>query len=428
MRLATLFITAVFLSLCSLDGFSFLDDDHQITLKEPVGKKGTVSFYLHTDTTYSNGPGQEPLKQVLFELEGLAKFYVQRSNSNVRIFFVWNEYDQNERGFIIQRITLPGPEKYFFQFSWDSTEGFSDGYMNGVSLRNRKVVYAPWEMNNVATRVVLSGGPMKVTDIEVVSSYTPESELMKSVLQGFQDNPEDLHYTIKETRSIDLKKRRGDLIFQTEMSEAESMEGWVLEGPGIIEYKEGKMIMYSEFPDIPGSGKGHFNFWCPQDFPDNFVIEWDFELLDPHGCAVLQFSAKGVNGEDLLDPSLAPRDGKFGQYTSGDINSYLLTYFFNRQVIQTARPYLNLFKNIGNYEIAHGPATIDPDSKEFHHLQLIKNGDHIQFLVDGKLVINYHDNDLKRWGSPALKDGKIGFRQMAGTMVGYKNFKVWNLK
>ncbi|HBG28567.1 MAG TPA: hypothetical protein DDX75_15880 [Phycisphaerales bacterium] len=36
------------------------------------------------------------------------------------------------------------------------------------------------------------------------------------------------------------------------------------------------------------------------------------------------FSAKGINGEDVLDSSLTPRMGIFEDYTKGDINSYLI--------------------------------------------------------------------------------------------------------
>jgi len=56
-------------------------------------------------------------------------------------------------------------------------------------------------------------------------------------------------------------------------------------------------------------------------------------------------------------------------------------------------------------------------------MRLIKDGDHIQLQANGKVSIDWTDNDAARFGPPH-GGGKIGFRQMSETVGEYRNLSV----
>jgi len=205
------------------------------------------------------------------------------------------------------------------------------------------------EKCSLAYEAVIPGGAITVKELNMFSRYTPEEEILKSIPSEYVNHIEDTYYYTGNVPLIDIDRRKGDLVYESRMDDELSINGWVLEGPGVITFEDEKMIMKSEYEDNPGSGLGHFNLWNPVDFPKNFIAEFDFELLSKHGCAVLHFSAKGINGEDLFDPTLAERTGHFMQYIKGDINNYLLAFFYNRALVNIGRPYINLFKNPVRY-------------------------------------------------------------------------------
>jgi len=74
----------------------------------------------------------------------------------------------------------------------------------------------------------------------------------------------------------------------------------------------------------------HHVFWCPENFPDRFIAEWEAQNREPDaGLCIVFFAAKGEKGEDIFDPFLPKRDGTFKQYTQGKIISYHISYYAN---------------------------------------------------------------------------------------------------
>jgi hypothetical protein len=221
--------------------------------------------------------------------------------------------------------------------------------------------------------------------------------------------------------TLSVGDRVGATLYQNDLSSARAVADWVLEGPAIITFHDGWMEMKSQRPDGP---QGHFVHWCPQEFPDRFVAEWEFELIGEKGLCILFFAAKGKGGVDLFDSSLLPRTGIFGQYVIGDIDCYHISYFANTP--NEPRRVANLRKNRGFYLLANGPVGVATSRSGLHRALLIKDGPHIQMAVDGRKIIDYVD-DGQRAG-PAWADGKIGFRQMQWTSARYRNFRVSALK
>ena len=191
----------------------------------------------------------------------------------------------------------------------------------------------------------------------------------------------------------------------------------MMEGPGVIEFGDGWMQMSSALVD--GRPKGHIVHWCPKDFPERFVAEWEVRIVSESGLNIVFFAARGEHGEDIFDPGLPERTGVFSQYVRGAIVSYHISYYANVRITS------NLRKNNKFYLVANGPPGIFPRDHEWHRIRLIKDGAHIQLLCDDRLIIDHLDDGL-RYG-PVHGAGKIGFRQMEPTTGRYRNLRVWEL-
>lgn len=93
------------------------------------------------------------------------------------------------------------------------------------------------------------------------------------------------------------------LVYENKLSCENDVKDFVLEGSAEIYFENGKMRMKNALSADLGQ-KSNFVYWCNEDFPSDVQIEWEFRPIEEPGLAILFFSAKGVNGEDLFDPSL----------------------------------------------------------------------------------------------------------------------------
>lgn len=193
-----------------------------------------------------------------------------------------------------------------------------------------------------------------------------------------------------------------------------------MEGPGQTEFKEGWMHLYSP------NEEGHHVFWCPEDFPGTFIAEWELQNEEPDaGLCIVFFAAKGINGEDIFDPSLKQRDGVFRQYTKSDLNAYHISYYANGKD-SPGREISHIRKNAGFHLVQQGEPGIPVSSTDIHKVQLVKDNNRILMYVDGRKIIDWTD-DGKEYG-PVLQGGKLGLRQMQWTHFRYRNFRVWELE
>ena len=216
------------------------------------------------------------------------------------------------------------------------------------------------------------------------------------------------------------------LIYENRLASAEDVKGFRMEGTAEVFFENGKMRIRSALPEELGQ-KANFVFWCPEDFPSNIAIEWDFRPVTEPGLAIMFFSAKGVGGEDIFDPSLAPRDGQYQLYHSGDINAYHVSYFRRKWETERGFHTCNLRKSKGFYLVAQGADPIPDcdDAWESYHICLTKLDGKIEFSINDLVVFSWQD-DGKEYGE-VLGGGKIGFRQMAPMTGEYSNLKVYEL-
>ena len=196
---------------------------------------------------------------------------------------------------------------------------------------------------------------------------------------------------------------------------------WVLEGPGEVVAKDGRMV-------FTNSPKGNAVVWNTREFPENFVAEWDFRHHHAQGTAIIFFAARGEKGGSIHTPGLPQRTGNFGNYTRGKIHTYHTSYSATDEE-GVSRGDTHLKKDIKDEKLGEGgklgagPCHIDGVTGKDHRLRLVKLGNRIILEVNGVVSFDCTDDGTK--GGPAFKSGQIGFRQMRHTLeASYGSFKV----
>jgi hypothetical protein len=213
---------------------------------------------------------------------------------------------------------------------------------------------------------------------------------------------------------------KGELLYSNPLLHKIDTLGWRMEGLGEVEFINGWMKMFST------KEKGHHVFWCPQEFPANFIAEWEVQNLHPEvGLCIVFFSAKGLNGDDIFNITLPKRNGTFNKYTKGAINNYHISYYANSKG-HPGRETAHLRKNKGFHKVQEDSMGIPLRSQAIHKIQLVKFDGLIQLLIDGRKAIDWVDHGQKL--GKILQGGKIGFRQMKWTQFNYRNFNVWECK
>lgn len=216
------------------------------------------------------------------------------------------------------------------------------------------------------------------------------------------------------------------LIYENPLSCEEDIKGFVLEGRANISFEGGRMRMENALAAAEGQ-KANYVLWCPEDFPADVRVEWNFRPIKEPGLAILFFAAKGRKGEDIFDPSLAARTGEYVQYHHGDINAFHVSYFRRKEPDERALHTCNLRKSYGFHLVAQGGDPI-PDADEcaqMYRIAVEKKEKVLRFLVEDVEVFRYIDDGVTN--GPLLLGGKIGFRQLAPMIAEYADLKVYEV-
>ncbi len=232
-----------------------------------------------------------------------------------------------------------------------------------------------------------------------------------------------------------------------------------MEGPGVAQIDEGRLLLYSKWlPDLekvsdqidliePGGRNyypfieqwvrerepenlpryilkkptsssfngGHLQFWNKQRHPENFLIRLKFKPANPNPLHMLTFSARGINGEDVFDPALAPRYGLGGQYMSGDLQNYRISYWSG------PRGSSHMRRAPGRKLTAQTLGDLPRYALDREvQLELIRWNGRVVFKCDGKTVINWTDDE-------PLGDGFFSIRLMAAAKGWYDDYEVYQL-
>jgi hypothetical protein len=201
--------------------------------------------------------------------------------------------------------------------------------------------------------------------------------------------------------------------------------GWIAEGPVNVSQGPSGVVLAGSAPD-PDDDAAHWTLWCPVPFSDGIRISWDFRPIEEPGLAMLFFAAQGHSG-DLFGPQQLPRDGRYPQYHSGDLDALHISYFRHRWPQERAFRTCNLRRSAGFHLVAQGADPLPPaaDADGFYRLVVEKDGRDVRFSMNGLPLFAWHDDGAA--GPAPLTGGYIGLRQMAPLVAEYKDFSVSSL-
>ncbi len=217
-----------------------------------------------------------------------------------------------------------------------------------------------------------------------------------------------------------------DLIYDNPLQSENDIQGFRLEGEADLSFPSQRMRLGNQMDAREGQ-KSNFVFWCPENFPSDIVVTWDFWPIREPGLCMLFFSAMGIDGDDIFDPKLAHRTGMYDQYHHGDMNAYHVSYYRRRWEEERAFHTCNLRKSYGFHLVAQGADPIPDvaDAQGPYRITLIKHGVEIIFMINDLTIFHWHDD--KSFYGKSLGGGKIGFRQMAPFIAEYANLKVYGI-
>lgn len=220
---------------------------------------------------------------------------------------------------------------------------------------------------------------------------------------------------------------RIEKLYDNPLSATHHIEGFVTEGSAVITFPNERLRLQNRIDESAGQA-ANVVLWCPDHFPDDIEISWDFYPLRDPGLCMMFFAAKGRRGENVFDPSLAKRAGIYGQYHSGDIDALHVSYFRRKAAKERVFNICNLRKSYGFHLVAQGadPLPAITDAKGPYRIRIAKSGPRVQFGINHLTLFDWCDDGL-RYG-PILQEGQIGFRQMAPMLAEYANLTVYRIK
>jgi hypothetical protein len=198
-------------------------------------------------------------------------------------------------------------------------------------------------------------------------------------------------------------------LYESSFRDPAALKDWRLEGGKRMSVAAGKLVLESE----PGSTKSeddanHLVCWLTHEMPADFLLEFTVRPQNRRqGLNIVFFNARGIHGENIFQPPIKPRDGRFPQYHSGDLNSYHVSYWAGD------RGTANIRKNHGFHLVASGKDLVASGPAEsFQTIRVYKRGGKIRLMVDDEISVAY-DDDGKSFGPVHTNSGWIGLRQMA---------------
>ena len=208
-------------------------------------------------------------------------------------------------------------------------------------------------------------------------------------------------------------------LYQSSFDDETALEDWKLEGGRKMSVANGSLVLESD----PENRRNHLVCWLKKEMPADFLLEftvWPENRKD--GLNIVFFNARGLKGESIFDPALAPRDGLFKLYHSGDLNNYHISYW------AAGRDTTHIRKNKGFHKPAVGKDLVDGGPDGFQTIRIYKRGGKIRLMVDDVVSLAY-DDDGKTYGPVHAHSGWIGLRQMGhARRCEYGHVRIFSLK
>ncbi len=239
-------------------------------------------------------------------------------------------------------------------------------------------------------------------------------------------DPEPVRHAAVGTTFQPLDVDFAQPVYRTEFDDPAEKRDWVFEGGRSMTIAGGKLILESAPPADPTQlSLNHLVCWLRREVPTDFLLEMAVRPQDKrHGLNIVFFNTRGVDGESVFAPSLAPRDGLFKQYHSGDLNNYHVSYW------APPRGTTHIRKNRGFHLVA--VSDLDPiaaaPEETFDIVRIYKRDNFLRVTVNDRVIVAW-DDDGKTYGPVLTHSGWIGLRQMGHTLrCEYDRLAVYPLK
>jgi hypothetical protein len=215
-------------------------------------------------------------------------------------------------------------------------------------------------------------------------------------------------------------------VYETTFESPETLSQWKLEGGSKMRVSDGCLVLESDPTQQGPDGKciDHLVCWLAKELPADGLIEFTVRPANrKEGLNIVFFSARGLKGESIFNPSLAARDGTYRQYHSGELNCYHISYW------AAGRGTANLRKSKGFHLVAEGQDLVYEAPREaFQTVRVYRRGGQIRLTVDDFLSLAWND-DGKGHGPVIAQPGWFGLRQMGHTLsCEYGHVKVFAVK
>ncbi|HUS81615.1 MAG TPA: DUF1961 family protein, partial [Armatimonadota bacterium] len=295
-----------------------------IPLGEVNTRQGTLMFWFRTDLPT---PGlDEPNHKItpVRTAGGLGpEVSIVRSHPQTAIAIA-NPWGKGGPNAVFSEV-YPG-KWYHLAYTWNADEADVCLWLFGVAYGDTLGKWRAGEPSDTPWDATLQVGTpdCAIDDLRIYDGAMTAEQIIAAA--GYRDGEcmTDEGKVFFDT-TLDSSAIKGELIYEDGFDRPWA-DNWVLEGPGALTQEGGRLRMQEQ----PAEGQnGNVVLWCKQDFPRDFVCEWEFTPNDVEGLCIVFFCAQGLSGEDIFDPSLAPRDGTFTGYTNGDIHCYHISYFRN---------------------------------------------------------------------------------------------------
>lgn len=86
--------------------------------------------------------------------------------------------------------------------------------------------------------------------------------------------------------------RHGRLLYHKPLTGAADVGGFRLEGDADVTFPEGRLRLANRRDPAEGQA-ANFVLWCPEEFPDEIAVSWEFWPLREPGLCILFFAARG---------------------------------------------------------------------------------------------------------------------------------------
>lgn len=208
---------------------------------------------------------------------------------------------------------------------------------------------------------------------------------------------------------------------------------WIAEGWGDARIIDGRLhVAPSKMDDkgvpakVDDDHRSHMVIWNRRAFPADILVEFTVNHCgSDDGLTLFFFASEGNNGEDVFDLKLPARRAIYRIYNRDALRNYTVSYWSRNKTDQPGSKGYNerftarLRRNPGMDLIATGHSETNESGTKDYKVRLLKVGQHIEFEVDGKVIVEWDDPN-------PLGAGHIGLRCMSGVKkVTYDDFRVW---